>query len=309
MSLNHRARWALIFNPAANHSRSHSAYHAALDVLRQKVEIEPLQTNAPGHAITLARSVAEQSFDGVIAMGGDGTVNEVVNGLMAVPQPQRPTFGVIPCGSGNDFAYACGLLPGNIPALAERAVSGKVRPVDIGSISAPGLGRRFFDNSVGMFIVAAIGIRAQRMTRLHGSAMYLTATIGSILHDYDSVPVTLTLDGETVERDLMMLSIGNGPREGGGFLTNPPALNNDGMLNYMCASSMPRSTMLRLLPLIMFGKQVEHRLVTMGTAKQMRIEARDPVPVHVDGEIWARPEDKVMSFEITVLPNALNVVS
>ena len=122
--------------------------------------------------ITLARSVAEQSFDGVIAMGGDGTVNEVVNGLMAVPQPQRPTLGVIPCGSGNDFAYACGLLPGNIPALAERCIrQGETRRYrfNIG----PGLGRRFFDNSVGMFIVAAIGIRAQRMTRLHGSAMYL----------------------------------------------------------------------------------------------------------------------------------------
>ena len=90
-----------------------------------------------------------------------------------------------------------------------------------------------------MFIVAAIGIRAQRMKRLHGSAMYSAATIGSILHDYDSGPVTLTLDGETVERDLMMLSIGNYPREGG-VSTNPPALNNDkGQLHVRIVDAAP----------------------------------------------------------------------
>lgn len=189
-------RIKLIVNPNADLGR---ARHGAAD-LRPIIEefggADWAGTVYPTHAVELAYQAAEEGYELVVAMGGDGTVHEVVNGLMKVPADRRPKLGVVPLGSGNDFSYAIGM--DRRPAYALRQVlNGKPIQVDIGRFR-DNLGRiEYFTNAIGIGFDTVVTIRSRRITLLRGFLIYLVAVIQTIIFNHDAPRMQVSTDLET----------------------------------------------------------------------------------------------------------------
>jgi diacylglycerol kinase (ATP) len=297
----------LIVNPNADLGQ---AWRKAAD-LRPVVEefggADWTGTVYPTHAIELARQAAEEGYELVISAGGDGTAHEVINGLMQVPTERRPPLGVVPLGSGNDFSHALGMNPQ--PALALRQIfTGKTRRIDIGRMSE-GHGRvEYMDNTLGIGFDATVTIRSHQLTNVHGFMMYFIAVLQTILFNHDAPKLYIKTDSESWEDETMMLTVCNGPREGGGFLVAPEARIDDEIYHYAAIRRISRPMMLRLLPEVMKGTHGHFKPVRMGQCKKLELRSEKPLVIHVDGEIYAGFGTDVRQLSIELLPAALEVM-
>ena len=176
----------LILNPMADMGRAWKTANDLRPIAQEfKGELSWSGTVYPTHAIELAKQAAEEGCDMVIAMGGDGTVHEVVNGLMQVPEEKRPVMGIVPIGSGNDFAYSIGLTQRPAHALAHALHGGNIQPVDIGLMTDEHGRREYFDNTLGIGFDAVVTIRSHRLPIVKGFLMYLTAVIQTIILNHN----------------------------------------------------------------------------------------------------------------------------
>ncbi len=262
----------------------------------------------PTHATRLAEQAAAQGFERVVAVGGDGTVHEVVNGLMRIPPDQRPILGVVPLGSGNDFAYGVG-LPSDPHQALRLALTAPPRPVDVMRAEDEHGRVEYVDNTLGIGFDAIVTIRSHQLPVVRGFAMYLTAVFQTIAFNHHAPHFHVEVDGETWEDDLLMLVVGNGPREGGGFMTTPEARPDDGLLHYMAVGHVSRTTMLRLVPKVMNGTHTSCELVRTGTFRTLKLQADGPLQIHMDGEIFAGFDTHVQQLSIQVVPQALQVAA
>jgi YegS/Rv2252/BmrU family lipid kinase len=238
-------------------------------------------------------------------MGGDGTTNEVTNGLLlATEEGRQATLGVIPAGSGNDFAYAVG-IPGNPEEACRRLAEGQVRVVDVGRVTVDGKSR-IYNYGVGIGYIADALIESRKMTRLPGFLMYLGAAMRVLATDGRwPYPMRITVDGKTLpHRAVTMITVANGPRAGGGFLLAPDAQPDDGLLDVVLADQLGRPGILYLLPHAMRGTHKGKKRVTMLQARHVLIEGERGLPGHMDGEVLCT-EGRCMEFE--VLPGRLKV--
>ncbi len=262
----------------------------------------------PTHATQLAAQAAEQGFERVIAVGGDGTIHEVVNGLMRTPPEQRPVLGVVPLGSGNDFAYALGLPPSPHDAL-RFAFLAPPRPVDVLRVQDEHGRVEYMDNTLGIGFDAVVTIRSHQLPVVRGFAMYLTAVLQTIAFNHQAPHFHIETDGLAWEDDLLMLVVGNGPREGGGFLTTPAAQPDDGEADYLAVGRVSRGGMLALVPAVLKGTHTRHRAVRVGRFRRMHLRADRPLQIHMDGEIFAGFDTHIQELEITLQPHALRVAA
>lgn len=261
----------------------------------------------PGHAIELAKQAGEEGCELVIAMGGDGTVHEVVNGLMQIPEDKRPLLGVVPAGSGNDFAHGIGASTTPPKALL-RALEGEPSAIDLG-VMTDGDGRReYFDNTLGIGFGAIVTIRSHQLPLLRGFLMYLTAVIQTIVLDHNPIRMQIETDGKKWEASVIYLVICNGPREGGGFLIAPDARIDDGALDYAMIADVSRPMMFRIVPEVMKGTHGRFKQVTIDKCKKFTLTADRPLYIHADGEIFSGPGKDVRKVSFEILPNALKVV-
>jgi len=261
----------------------------------------------PTHATELAKQAGEDGYDMVIAMGGDGTCHEVVNGLMQIPENKRPVMGVVPVGSGNDFAHAIGVPMQSDRALAH-ALNGEISTVDIGLMTDENGRQEYFDNSVGIGFDAVVTIRSHKLPLLRGFIMYLTAVIQTIILNHEPSMMKITADGETWEQSNLMIAACNGPREGGGFMIAPDAKNDDGIMDYMMIAKCSRAMMFRLVPEVMNGTHGRFDLVKMGTCQKFSINSKLPIYIHADGEIYTSFGSNLHKVDFEILPGALKVV-
>ncbi len=293
----------LILNPICNHGRS----------LQSASDLRPLLaghtaewsgTEYPGHAIELARRAGEEGFDFVLALGGDGTVHEVVNGLMQVPAGQRPALGLIPLGSGNDFAHILS-IPADPGLALKSALEGTAHPLDIASVQDENGRLEYFNNTIGIGFDAIVNIYTRRITRIHGFMMYFVALMQTIFRSFDTIDLHVETDQETWDLDTLLLALGNGPREGGGFLVTPEAKYDDGILHYVTIHKISRLMMLRLVPEVMKGTHGRFKMVRMGTCRHMSISGQGPLYVHCDGEVYAGFGTDIRRLVIQILPGAI----
>jgi YegS/Rv2252/BmrU family lipid kinase len=261
----------------------------------------------PGHAIELARQAGEQGYDMAIAMGGDGTVHEVVNGLMQIPGEKRPILGVVPVGSGNDFAHAIAVPQKPDHALV-CALDGKSSTVDLGLMTDEHGKKEYFDNTLGIGFDTIVTIRSHTLPLLRGFVMYLTAVIQTILLNHHAIAMKIETENKAWEQSNLLLTLCNGPREGGGFMIAPEAKIDDGILHYAMIKSVSRPMMFRLVPEVMKGTHGRFKQVTMGSCKKMSVTANRPLYIHADGEIFSGFGTDIRQVTFEVLPNALNVV-
>ena len=301
-------RVKIILNPMADMGH---AWQVARDLRTIAVEhgnTDWSGTVYPGHAVELARQAGEQGYDMVIAMGGDGTVHEVVNGLMQIPYEHRPVLGVVPVGSGNDFAHAIRVPQKADHALAH-ALRGEVSTVDLGLLTDEHGRREYFDNTLGMGFDAVVTIRSHKLPIVRGFLMYLTAVIQTILLNHDPAHVQIETDQESWEDEVLMTTVCNGGREGGGFILSPKSSMTDGMLEFLTVRKVSRLMMFRLLPEFLKGTHMRFtKEVRMGQCKKFSLTSDRPLYIHADGEILTSFGSNLRQVSFEVVPDALKVV-
>jgi diacylglycerol kinase (ATP) len=303
---NHKVK--LILNPNADLGR---AWHKAAD-LRPVIDefggADWTGTVYPTHAIELARQAAEDGYELIIAAGGDGTVHEVVNGLMQVAASKRPKLGIIPLGSGNDFSFAVGV--DSRPEVAIRQVfTGKEHQIDIGRLEDNRGRIEYWDNAAGIGFDATVTIRSRNFTYLRGFLIYLLAVLQTIILNNDSPNFQIKTDSGSIEGRFLLFAICNGSREGGGFMIAPQAKPDDRIFHYAAIKQVSRLRMLRLLPEVMKGTHAKFPQVLMGEGHQFEIKADRSLIIHLDGEIFAGFGVDVHQISIEILPGAITVIA
>ena len=297
----------LIFNPMADRGRSGQQASDLRAMVDEMGGADWQGTEYPAHATEIAAQAALQGYQTIVALGGDGTVHEIVNGLMKIEAAHRPRLGIVPMGSGNDFAGGAGIQMNQQEAM-RRVFTGTPKPVDVARIT-DGTGRtEYFDNTLGIGFDAAINIRSRSIQSLQGFMMYLTATLLTIARDFAAPHMKVTYDGGTLDEPLMMITVGNGPREGGGFLTTPESKMDDGMLDFVYIRPVSKVRMLQLVPKVMNGTHVKEKEVRIAQTTKLVVDADRALPIHADGELFAPYEADVRHVEITLVPGAIQVI-
>ncbi|MCL2654641.1 MAG: diacylglycerol kinase family lipid kinase [Coriobacteriia bacterium] len=294
----------IIINPNARHGVT----ERLIDTVRslfvgQDQDAEVLVTEAPCHATVLAQQSAEAGAARVIVVGGDGTISEVVTGLMRIEARQRPVLGIIPSGSGNDIARMTG-----IPTGLSRAVpvvqTGVERSFDVGTCND----RFFFSSfSVGLdALVVAKTVEYKERPNSAGFALYLRALIYTAFRN--SHPIQLNIaydDGPSRERAVMLCSTTNGRTYGGGFRINPWAKPDDGLLASSIVADVSRLKLISCIPLLLIAKQEIIKEFEGCDCKTVHISTPDKTPViaQTDGEVFSANH-----FEVGIVPDALRVI-
>jgi YegS/Rv2252/BmrU family lipid kinase len=262
-------------------------------------------TEGPGHATELARS-ATTSF--VVAVGGDGTVNEVANGLIGTEK----TLGIIPSGSGNDFIKSLA-IQADYTSAVERILAGKAKRIDCAAVrcerreAGSAIGNsteRYFVNGVGIGFDAAVAERTTHMQWLSGTMLYLAAVFQT-LGKYQSPDFDIKLDADSFTSRNLLIAIGNGICAGGGFYLTPDARLDDGRLDVCLIEELSVPRILMLMPKVMKGRHTRARGVQMKQAESIVVNAPQPFYVHADGEMVGR---EINTVEIQIHKQALNVI-
>ena len=256
-------------------------------------------TTGPGHAEQLASAAAQDGRD-VIAVGGDGTVAEAGNGVLK--SGRRVTLGVVPCGSGNDYALQTLNVPEKFEDAVEIALHGTPTIFDAGIVNG-----RYFLNSLGIGIDANIAAAAERIKRypfMSGQRLYWAASLSELLFHYDRCP-ELTIqfdDSEQSTRTIALAAVTVGRTYGGGFRINPGADPHDGLLDMCTLWKPPLVRALRLLPMVEKGKHLNEPEVSHHLIRTAILASGKPVHAHLDGEVLSASR-----FEVSVVPAALTV--
>lgn len=295
-----------ILNPQSDRGRTAQLADALQQALAGRVELQLLKTTRRGEAVELAQQAGVTGCDGVVAIGGDGTVHEVANGLLALPATDRPPLGIIPAGSGNDFAFALG-IDKNLERNAELLARGAARAVDAALVEAGSGRRRYSINNLGALLEGQINLASHELHWPRGSGLYLRAALQTLVRRPPLAKLQLTVDGVELMRESAILSISNGCRSGGRFYLTPCARVDDGRFDYLLA---PPATRLRLVWEIYKSLRRERppdSWIEQGEFSTMTVRSDLPLAAHVDGEPWLRPEEGEREIRINVLPGVLEV--
>lgn len=269
----------------------------------QDLDFDLVQTTAPWHAAELAEQAANDGFEIVVAAGGDGTTNEVVNGLMTASQGGVTcTLGVIPVGSGSDFANNVG-IPAELQAACRTLARGQTRAVDVCRVTIPGQPPRYFDNTVNVGFGGTVTVEAKKIKWVRGMALYLPAVLKTVFLAQNP-RVTLEYDDQEMVLPALMICVGNGAREGGGFFCTPNAQLDDGLLDLCIVREIGRVAMLGLIPHFMSGTHVDREPVTMARARRVTISSQDNLIAHMDGEVLCTDAHRITC---EILPGRLRV--
>ena len=261
--------------------------------------IDMVLSNRPGHGIELTRRAVVQGYTTIIAAGGDGTINEVVNGLMlASSGPAACRLGLLPLGTANDLAYTLG-LPTDIEAACRRIAAGQARPIDVGVVNG-----RYFINNAAVGLEPMVTIAQHRMRWLKGTGRYVVAALKTIAQA-QSWDMRLEWDTGSYAGPMLLVSVGNGRRTGGAFYLTPQASPDDGQFDFVYGARMSRLKMLALLPKLFNGSHLGHPLVGYHRTRQLAITASPATPIQADGEVF---ETAATRITYQILPGVLRVL-
>lgn len=295
----------VILNPHANHHQADKRSTALESALTEAgLEYEIVITRVRGDARRLAASAS--GYDAVVAAGGDGTVNDVVNGLLASAGegPSQP-LGILPLGTGNDFSDMTG-LPRDLKAAARIIADGNVRLVDAGSVfykngdtnrSTPNRWHsRYFDNSCGVAMEPMVAVEVEKMTHLSGNIRYVVGMIRGVLK-LKAWHMQIHWDGGCIKAPTYLLSVANSPRTGGLFTVAPHASMDDGMFDVVFAPEMPKLEVLTILPRLFKGSHINHEKVISVRTTRLWLRSEPGTPMHVDGELLTKSA-RVINYQM-----------
>jgi len=299
-------RTLLLANPAAQRGNGKQAASTASDLLLSRLgagNLECVFTMHPGHATDIAQQASRDRYDTVVALGGDGVIHETVNGLMRLPVEARPRLGVIPVGSGNDYARTLGMKEGVPEAIAQLAEAQEV-VADIGCCNG-----EYFAETLSFGLDAAIAldtVERRKRTGEQGTILYLKSGIGQLLHHLDVFDFKAVFDGErTVEGRVHLLAVQVGPTYGGGFRICPEASITDGRFD-ICYAMAPMGTLEATFKFLS-AKDAHHtrwKNIKFDRASTIELSFDRRPPCQVDGEPHIAD-----SYRIETCCGALRVLS
>lgn len=297
----------VVLNPTSGRGRGQACRERLVQGLAalEGQSWEILETEKSGHAEELARQAAEQGAEIVAAAGGDGTLSDVLNGLMAAGG--QAVLGVIPLGTGNDFARCIG-VSASLDVALDILVNGQAKQIDIGKIVLE-TGERYFLNICGTGFDALVAERVHRgrshplTRRVKGMPAYLLAVL-SELYGLRSARLRMELDGERVSERALLCAVANSTSYGGGMLVAPEASLEDGLFDICIIKQASRLEFLSAFPGVFSGKHVGHPKVQMRRAARIDIKANPALPILVDGDVLGTTPAR---FEI--LAGALRIMA
>ncbi|MCZ7557229.1 MAG: diacylglycerol kinase family lipid kinase [Bacteroidia bacterium] len=286
----------LIVNPAAGRGRGGRVHREVLKKAHDHGwHVNEYVTGGRGHATTIAAKLPDDEAP-LLVLGGDGTMNEVINGLRHRSHP----VGLVPIGTGNDFARLLRLRDTDDALHALR--EGKRRVVDTALVDVVNedgtVERRRFINSMGIGFDAAVAVDVANVRLGSGMLPYLISVF-RVLRTYEAVPSTITFSNVEISSTLFLACIGNGTTSGGGFRLTPHAHADDGLLDLCHVRSTPMRRILAVLPKALSGTHVHAPEVRMERAAHFNVALDFPLPVHLDGEILTRQARRLV---VTCLP-------
>jgi diacylglycerol kinase (ATP) len=309
----------VILNPYAGRWKALKMQEAIKSELSKAgIEFDFIATQHPGHGTDLAMEAVRSGFNPIIAAGGDGSISEVVNGMvqasLSLDLPEPATLGILPLGSANDLVANL-KLPGSIPEAVKVISAGAKRRIDIGEVKAWEKDEnqsvtRFFDNNSAVGLEPSITLIQQRIQWLHGPARYLLATLLGVVKNPQWTMQLEWEDGK-YQGAATLVTVGNNPLTGGLFYMTPHADPSDGLLTFVYGGIKTRRQILQILPRTMkTGEQsyVEHPLIHEHHTPWLCIHSDQPTPVHSDGEIMLSNahfiEYRVLPYYLPVLVSA-----
>lgn len=302
-------KYLILFNPVAGKG---SALKELPGIIRffdeHDLPVEIIPTERVGHAMEEARAHAADPHTAVIAAGGDGTCNEVINGLMVDWKPGMPPrlFGVLPLGRGNDFSFG-GHIPARLDEALEALAERKTSPLDAGLVKGGYYPEgRFFGNGIGCGFDTLVGLKAAEMTHVKDAFAYVFGAL-HMLFTYPPPPlVEITCNEQTRTVEAMQISIMNGRRMGGLFYMAPHAVNNDGLLDMCLVERVRRYRMLGIVLSYTKGRQGQKKGVSLDRAPFYTLKAlRGGLVVHADGETICTDGKEL---EVSCISGALEII-
>ena len=297
----------IILNPAADNGRGALQQEPIVNIAEPYARVDFVLSESAAHARQSAKEAAAAGYSLVIAAGGDGTVHHVVNGIMSVPDTET-ALGVIPIGSGNDFAFA-NHIPTDVQEAANRLFSGQPKWIDLAKVEDENGRSRIMDNNFGIGFDAMVVAQTEQITRVHGFPKYMLAVFKSLAFHYNPTRLQIQFDDELVNQKALFLYVAIGPRGGGGFLLTPDARQDDGLIDSCLANDVNRRIFLGLLTKAMKGTHIYSQHASMRVSRQIVIQIDDPAPMYVDGEMFAYPEDNIQQVTVTSLPKAIQLLT
>jgi YegS/Rv2252/BmrU family lipid kinase len=292
------ARTLLIANPAARHGDT-ARLLPVIEQLLCNVPHETVVTERTGQATELAAGAS--GYDLVVATGGDGTVHEVLNGLMSIPGEARPALGLLPTGSGNDTRRTMG-VPDDLAQAALVLATGERRRFDVGVCNGI-----YFNNSFAAGLDAKVTAKAveYKVTkRRSGLWLYLTALLHVLFRELDSFSLMVGFDGRPAESvDTLIVAVTIGKTYGGGFFITPDAVPDDGLFDVCMIDPLSLPEALMRLPFVVAGRHTKMRPVHMSTHSRVVIECDQALPAQFDGEVLLEKR-----YDISILPRAIECV-
>lgn len=292
------SRCCFIVNPTAGHGRALKTWKRIEPLVSGLGEYQVKFTERPRHGEELAGQAASQGFDRVVAVGGEGTMNEVGNGLMGT----GTAMAVVPAGTSNDWVRTAG-IPQNPEVAARIAFQGRLAKTDVGLA----VGYRHFFN------VAGIGFDAEVARRLNDYGPVLKSVGGTLpsllgilatLAKFGGVGVHVRIDDQAFELPKMLLmAVGIARFYGGGMMILPDAVLDDGLFDLTWGENLSRLELISLVGKIYKGGHVGHPKVTFRRGQRLTVASSRPVAFHLDGDVAGN-----LPVTFQILPSALNVV-
>jgi len=288
------SNYKFIVNPTASRGKGISmGQWLEEECPKRNLDFDIQYTTRPGIAADMAAGSVSK-FETIIAVGGDGTLQEVINGLMEADVK----VGIIPVGTGNDFIRVVNipLQPGE---ALNNVVSGNTKLIDTGRIN-----NRIFHNAVGIGFDAWAVYESLKIKKLRGHAVYLYAILKTIL-TYKAPVMELRYNDKTITEKLLLTAIGNGTCVGGGIKMTPFAKIDDGLLDLTIIQDVNKLKMLQNLAKTYSGEHVKMPQVTVDTSKSIVIRSEEELAVHADGELIGC---NLKEVKINILPKAIKFV-
>ncbi len=301
--------YKIILNPAAGNNNGLKALPRIEGLLRQSgASFDLVRTERPGHGIELTRQAVKDGYAIIVAAGGDGTTNEVLNGLMQCKLEglPLPPVGILCAGRGNDFPGSLG-LPEDIEGGIQNLLAGHRRTVDIGRVVGGDVPQgRYFCSCVGVGFDAITTIEVHKLPRWGGYSAFMVGVLKTVFL-YNQAPMArIEFDGNVISQRSLLISIMNGRRLGGGFIMAPDSLPDDGYFDLCIAEQMSSLDVIRMIPHFTKGDQASQPTIKTGRAARVSIVAQDgPLPAQTDGEIISVTGTRI---DIEVIPRQLEVI-
>jgi len=297
----------IILNPTAGKGKAAKQHPKIERFLRESgCNYEIILTKGVGDALNIARDLPAGADDVTVAAGGDGTCNEVINGLLSRKAATPPVFGILPIGRGNDFS-ATPKIPQDVEKALQLLINGDAKPLDAGFVKGGFFpDGRYFVNGIGIGFDTKVGFEAAKL-KIKSGISYVVGAFITLIRYEPSPILHISYDGKEITLPAVLVSVVNGRRMGGSFFMGPNALLDDGLLDICYVHHQKsRLSLLKIMSHYTKGTQGECEGVTFDRGTHFRLTALEGgMAAHCDGETVCY-EGK--ELDITCIPNALRLI-